>query len=518
VCALLTGCGFDPAGARAAGTDGGALVEMLSCGAGRRALQRPAADGGLGLSAAQEFRLRSALRARGVALPPLPLDWGGGGAGSGGRRPAAGPARARPQARRGKSWRGDRAFAAAGGGPGPPPDGGGARGGGGGGACTPGARGGEGARRGCCGAARLPQRSGGGVPCAGLSPSADLLGRSLAAPSAAAPARMRRRRHACGGAGTHAAAPARMRREPPAGRDGTGPDRTGPGGAGFGGRRRAGDGWRRAARGAVRSWPTAAGGACQSKYKECAWAQRNRPSTESVPERSETRDGLPTAAAIDPERARPWAANKRVTLCLSAANAQRVWFDPRRRGWRWPAAVRLRTAWDEQQQQQIEQQLKQQQQQHEQQQQKHEQQQQQQQQKQQQQQQKQQQQLEQQQQQKHEQQQQQHEQQQQQHEQQQQQQQQKQQQQLEQQQQQQQQQQQKQQQQQQQQQQQHEHQQQQHEQQQQQQQQKQQQIKWFASSIKWFASSILYRMEEVFKQLQTKNITIYVNYVFVLME
>ncbi len=71
VCALIADCGFDPAGARAAGTDGGALVEMVCCGAGRDALQLPVEEGGLGLTAAQVFRLRSALRARGVVLPPL---------------------------------------------------------------------------------------------------------------------------------------------------------------------------------------------------------------------------------------------------------------------------------------------------------------------------------------------------------------------------------------------------------------------------------------------------------------
>ncbi len=72
VCALLDECSFDSAGARAAGTDGGALVEMLSCGPGLRALQLPVAEGGLGITAGQIFRVRSALRARGVILPPLP--------------------------------------------------------------------------------------------------------------------------------------------------------------------------------------------------------------------------------------------------------------------------------------------------------------------------------------------------------------------------------------------------------------------------------------------------------------
>ena len=72
VVALLRDCGFDTAaaGALAARTDGGALVEMLSCKAGRRVLQLPVAEGGLGLTEAQEFRLRSEVRIRGVVLPP----------------------------------------------------------------------------------------------------------------------------------------------------------------------------------------------------------------------------------------------------------------------------------------------------------------------------------------------------------------------------------------------------------------------------------------------------------------
>jgi hypothetical protein len=61
-------CGFDRPGARAAETDGGALVEMLSCGAGHLVLQFLVAEGGLGLSPVQEYRLRSELRARVVAL------------------------------------------------------------------------------------------------------------------------------------------------------------------------------------------------------------------------------------------------------------------------------------------------------------------------------------------------------------------------------------------------------------------------------------------------------------------
>ncbi len=67
VCALLAECGFDPAGARAQGTDVETLVLMLSSGEGQRILQLPVAEDGLGLTPAQQYRVRKELAARGEA-------------------------------------------------------------------------------------------------------------------------------------------------------------------------------------------------------------------------------------------------------------------------------------------------------------------------------------------------------------------------------------------------------------------------------------------------------------------